>query len=202
MMVRRATLEDVGALTALWRLMHFDADALARRITEFQVAQSPKGEIIGAIGLQIAEKQGCIHSEGFTDFAYAESLRPVLWERINSLAANHGLLRLWTREQAPFWSHCGLHLADPESLQKLPLLWRGEQSGWLTLKLRDDVDAIISVDKEFSVFMRLEKERTQKRLRQAQIIKYVAALIAFGILLAVLAGAFYLMSRNRLPPPR
>jgi N-acetylglutamate synthase-like GNAT family acetyltransferase len=202
MMVRRATLEDIGPLTALWRLMHFDADALAKRITEFQVAQSPKGEIIGAVGLQIAEKQGCIHSEGFTDFADAESLRPVLWERINSLAANHGLVRLWTREQAPFWSHCGLHKAEPESLQRLPLLWRGEQSGWLTLKLRDDIDTIISVDKEFSLFMQAERQRTQKRLRQAQIIKYVAALVAFGILLAVLIGAFYLMSRHRLPAPR
>src|SRR5262252_4052134 len=104
--VRRATLEDIGKLTELWRSMRFPAEDLSKRVTEFQIAEEAEGKLLGAIGLQIAERQGRIHSEGFNDFALAEQLRPMLWDRLNSLATNHGLLRLWTKEDAPFWNRC------------------------------------------------------------------------------------------------
>ncbi len=123
--VRRATLDDLGHLTAMWQPMQFPVDDLAKRVTEFQVAESPDGKVLGAVGLQIAERQGLVHSEAFSDFALAEHLRPLLWDRVHAVATNHGLLRVWTREQAPFWNHCGLLQADAEALQKLPALWRG-----------------------------------------------------------------------------
>ena len=112
--------------------MRFPAEDLARRVTEFQVAEGPEGKILGAVGLQIAERQGLIHSEAFSDFALAEQLRPLLWDRLHAVATNHGLLRLWTQEQAPFWNHCGLQRADAEALEKLPAPWRGPPGAWLT----------------------------------------------------------------------
>src|SRR5580765_7664226 len=133
--VRRATLEDIGNLTELWKTMRFPAEDLGKRVTEFQVAENAEGKLLGAIGLQMAEKQGRIHSEGFTDFSLAEQLRPLLWERIQALATNHGLLRLWTKEDAPFWNRCGLVKADEDALSKLPAVWRNEPANWLTLKL-------------------------------------------------------------------
>src|SRR5689334_20536855 len=122
--VRRATLDDVGQLTTLWQSMRFPADELARRITEFQVAEALDGKVLGAVGLQIAQRHGRIHSEAFTDFALADQLRPLFWDRLQGVATNHGLLRFWTQEEAPFWSHCGLIAPDAEALEKLPLLWR------------------------------------------------------------------------------
>jgi N-acetylglutamate synthase-like GNAT family acetyltransferase len=110
--VRRATLDDLGQLTGLWRAMNFPAEELARAVTEFQVAQDADGRLVGAIGLQIAQRQGRIHSESFEDFSLADTLRPMLWERLHAVATNHGLLRLWTHEGAPFWHHCGLRPAD------------------------------------------------------------------------------------------
>jgi N-acetylglutamate synthase-like GNAT family acetyltransferase len=194
--VRRATLEDIGQLTALWKSMTFPADDLARRITEFQVAESPEGHVLGALGLQIAERQGLIHSEGFSDFALADHLRPLLWERVQSLATNHGLWRLWTLEQAPFWKHCGLLEADAEALEKLPLLWRRPASAWRTVKLKEDVQNVVSADKEFAMFMESEKARTSRSLQQAKALKVIATLIAFILLFLVMAGAFYLIRNN------
>src|SRR5437763_4648115 len=110
--VRRATLDDLPQLTGLWQAMHFPSEELAKRVTEFQVAESAEGKLLGAVGLQIAERQGRVHSEAFTDFSLAEQLRPLLWERLHAVATNHGLLRLWTQEQAPFWNHCGLLKAE------------------------------------------------------------------------------------------
>jgi N-acetylglutamate synthase-like GNAT family acetyltransferase len=194
--VRRATLDDVGPLMALWQTMHFNADELARRVTEFQVAENAEGHLLGALGLQIADRQGLIHSEGFTDFAFAEHLRPLLWDRMRALAANQGLLRLWTREGAPFWHHCGLVKPDAEAMEKLPSLWRGPSSGWLTIKLRDDIDALLSADAEFALFMRGEKERTARAMQRGKTLKAIATLIAVILFGLALAGLFYVVSRH------
>ena len=76
--VRRATLDDIGQLTSLWQTMKLPYEELGRRVTEFQVAEGLDGKMLGAIGLQIAQRHGRIHSEGFTDFSVAEQLRPLL----------------------------------------------------------------------------------------------------------------------------
>ncbi len=193
--VRRATLDDIGQLTALWNAMNFPAMELAKRPTEFQVTEGADGNLVGLVGLQIAERQGRIHSEAFKDFALADQLRPLLWERIHAVATNHGLLRLWTQEQAPFWNHCGLVKADAEALEKLPAVWRGPASDWLTLKLREDIAAVISLDKEFALFKESEKQRTQRAFQQARILKMIATFIALALLVLVAAGAFYVVRK-------
>jgi len=194
--VRRATLDDIGQLTALWKSMGFPVEDLAKRVTEFQVAESADGRLLGAAGLQVAERQGLIHSEAFTDFALAEQLRPLLWDRLHAVAINHGLLRVWTREAAPFWNHCGLQRPDAETLEKLPALWRGPTSGWLSLKLREDVEAVIVLDKEFALFMQSEKQRTDRAFEQARLLKQIAMLIAVLLFIVVVGGAFWLIMKN------
>ena len=194
--VRRATLDDLSQLSSLWQSMKLPAEDLGRRVTEFQVAEGLDGKLLGAIGLQIAQRQGRIHSEGFTDFALAEHLRPLLWERIHSVATNHGLLRLWTQEEAPFWNHCGLVKPDPDALEKLPAVWRNDRSDWLTLKLREDVAEVKSADQEFALFMQAEKARTERAFQHARILKGVATLIAVILLGVVMAGAFFVLRKN------
>jgi N-acetylglutamate synthase-like GNAT family acetyltransferase len=194
--VRRATLDDIGQLTALWQSMNFPIEELSRRITDFQVAETAEGTIVGAVALQMADRQGRIHSESFTDFALAEPLRPMIWDRFTALANNHGLLRLWTQEQAPFWGRCELAAPDADTAEKLPALWRNLPGNWLTIKLREDVEALLSLDKEFAAFKESEKQRTQRAFQQAKLLKTIATLIAFLVLGLVFAGAFLLLRRN------
>jgi N-acetylglutamate synthase-like GNAT family acetyltransferase len=194
--VRRATLEDLSALLQLWSSMRFDADALARRATEFQVAEDSSQTVVGAIGLQIVGKQGHIHSEAFTDFSVADQIRPLIFDRIKVLANNHGLIRLWTRESAPFWKHIGLEQADAQALGKLPSAWKELGSGWFTLKLKEDLEEILSESAEFSLFVEAEKRRTQKTLDQARLIKSIATGIALLLLVGVVIAAIYLLRRN------
>ena len=181
---------------AFWQSMHYPAEDLAKRVTEFQVAEDTDGKLLGAVGLQIAEKQGLVHSEAFGDFALAEQLRPLLWDRLHTVAMNHGLLRIWTQEKAPFWNHCGLAKADAEVLQKLPLLWRGPAAGWLTLKLKDEVETVLSLDKEFALFMQSEKQRTERVFQQARVVKVIATLIALAVLIAVAVWGLSMFMRN------
>ncbi len=196
--VRRATIDDLEPLKAVWSAMKFSVEDLQNRLTEFQVAESADGKFIGAIGLQIAEKQGRIHSEGFTDFAFAEEIRPLLWERLQSVATNHGLFRLWTQERAPFWSRCGLTPAKEETLQKLPAVWRNSES-WLALQLREDaaIEAI-SDDKEFEMFIQSEKERTARAFQQARVLKTVATIIALLLAGIVIIGGAFLMRNSEI----
>ncbi|HEY5912227.1 MAG TPA: hypothetical protein VJA21_16615 [Verrucomicrobiae bacterium] len=194
--IRRATLDDLGQLTTLWQAMNFPVDDLAKRITEFQVAESAEGVVVGATGLQIAQRQGLIHSEAFGDFSVSDQVRPLIWDRLQAIATNHGLLRLWTCEQAPFWSHCGLQKPDADAEQQLPSQWQKAAAAWLTLKLKEDVDEVISAEKEFAMFMEAEKQRSQRAIQQAKALKFVATLLAFGLLILVAVGAFLIFRKN------
>ena len=194
--VRRATLEDMPQLLDLWTLMGFPAAELARKVTEFQVAETEAGSIVGAIGLRLSGRHGFIHSEGFTDFGLADLVRPQFWERLQALAHNHGLVRLWTLEQAPFWVHCELSTPDTETLAKLPSEWRDRRGAWLTLRLKEELEAVLSADKEFALFMESEKQRTHRALQQARILKTVATLLALALFGSVLAGLFIVIRNN------
>jgi N-acetylglutamate synthase-like GNAT family acetyltransferase len=201
--VRRATLEDLPALTALWQSMRFETDPLARHVTDFQVAVDAQNTLLGCLAIQINSRHGLLHSEAFTDFGLAETLRELLWQRMNSVATNHGLLRLWTREEAPFWSRCGLESASEETLKLLPEAWRGPTVGWLTLKLKDDLDtAIASVDKEFAIFMQLEKDRTKRLTKSAKVVKTIIIAVLIIALLGVLIWASLTILHNAMGPRR
>jgi len=195
--VRRATIDDLPELISLWKSLDLSNAELQNRLTEFQVAESVDGKFLGAIGMQIAEKQGRIHSEGFKDFALADQLRPLLWERLQSVATNHGLFRIWTQERAPFWSRTGLNPPKAEMLQKLPALWKNLSGEWLALQLRDDaaIEAI-SGDKEFEMFMASEKQSTQRMFGQARVLKFIAMAIAVLLAIFVIFVAIYLLRKN------
>ncbi len=196
--VRRATVDDLPALKAIWQPMNFPSEELERRLTEFQVADSPEGQVLGAVALQITARHGRIHSESFQDFALAEDLRPLLWERIESLARNHGLVRLWTQERAPFWRRCGLSTSNADALAKLPAVWSGNSGEWLTVQLRDET-ALVSIDKEFDLFMATEKQRTAETFRKAKTLKNVATVVAVLLAILVVFAAIRLLQLQQNP---
>jgi len=193
--VRRATLEDLEALTALWTSMNLPADDLKNRLTEFQVADDSSGKVVGAVGFQIVQRHGLVHSEGFTDFAVADQLRTLLWGRIQALAMNHGIYRLWTREIAPFWTHCGLQPATEEALGRMPETWDRTSKGWFTLRLKDE-DAMASLDKEFAMFKEAEKRNTAETLGQARKVKQFLTVVGLIASAVLIAAALYLIFRQ------
>lgn len=175
--------------------MKLPAAELERRLTEFQVVENPEGKVLGGIGLQIAGGTGRLHSEGFTDFAIADQARELLWSRIQTLATNHGILRLWARETVPFWNGVGFKPADAETLKRLPDAWKTEDTPWFTLQLKDEA-TIASMEKELAMFMAAEKRSTDRVFQQARTAKTIANLIAILLFLFALgAGIFVLMKR-------
>ncbi len=181
---RRATLDDLPELKTLWASMNFPVSDLEKQLTEFQVATDKTGQVIGSVGLQMVAKHGCVHSEAFGDFGLADYARPTLWQRIDTLATNHGLVRLWTIENSPFWWRNGFVPAKKDDFTNMPNQWNRFSPGWLTLKLKDE-EALASLDKEFALFVETEKQRSADVLSKAKLLKSI-----FIGLIALVAIAF------------
>ena len=194
---RRATIEDLPPLKSLWQSMNLPVAELERRLTEFQVVQDGGGTLIGAIGFQMTGKHGLIHSEGFTDFGAADTARPLLWERVQMLAGNHGTVRAWTKEATQFWKHT-LSKPDEDAIAKIPPAWAALPGDWLTLKLREDVEEVLSLDKEFEKFASSSKMETEAALGQAKTFK-TAAMTAAILLAVVVLVATVMMLLHQKP---
>jgi hypothetical protein len=192
--VRRATLDDLPTLKPMWEAMRFPSADLERRMTEFQVVESSAGKVLGAVGFQIAGRHAHIYSEAYSDFGVADSVRPLIWNRIQALSTNHGLVRLWTQEPAPFWRQHGLLPATPEALKSLPESWTGPGE-WLTLPLKDE-NSIVSLEKELAMYMQAEKQRSARTLSQARTLKTIATVIAVIFAVIVIGGTLYIASKN------
>ncbi|MEI7533352.1 MAG: hypothetical protein WCK57_03215 [Verrucomicrobiae bacterium] len=195
--IRRATVDDLPALKSLWLAARLSAEELENRLTEFHVVES-HGTFAGAIGVQIARQHARVHSEDYTDFSVADAARELFWERLQKLAANHGIFRIWTQEKSPFWTHWGFQPAHAEILERLPEEWKSLDGRWLTLELKNE-DAIKSaLNNQFAGFMESEKKQTADVAAKARKISVFFTVIFFAISLIGFAIAFYLLFRHPL----
>jgi N-acetylglutamate synthase-like GNAT family acetyltransferase len=183
--VRRATVEDLEALRGLWNLMHLPAADLERRVTEFQIAESADGQLHGALGLEISGRQGRLHGEVFSDFALAETLRELLWHRMQALALSHGLARLWTQETAPWWKQTGFQSPDEAALKRLPAAWAAGAARFLTLGLRDEEALEKALQSNFELLKAEEQRRNRQFVRHGKAIKIIVTLLTLGLAIFV-----------------
>jgi len=202
--VRRATVDDLVGLKELWQRARLQVLDLERRLTEFQLVVSDDGDLVGAIGLHLDGRQGKLHSEAFTQPEHEAAFRPQLWERLQSVSRNHGLVRLWTQELSPFWHQNGFVDASPEVLKKMPATFGDPHSRWLTLQLKEDTAPTLSLDQEFELFQQAQRQSTEEVMAQARKLKTAAYVIGTIIMVASILGALYVLKRanqekNRRP---
>jgi N-acetylglutamate synthase-like GNAT family acetyltransferase len=188
--VRRATIDDLPQLSALWRQGNLPWQDLEKRFQEFQVVQSANGQVIGAVGLQIAGSEACLHHEAFAQPNQADALRGTLWERVRIVAQNHGLVRVWTQMDLPFWRSAGFGAAGPEQLQKRPPAFASVDHPWLVVQLKDEAATALSIDREFALFKAASREETEKVHRQARVMKIVAGIVAAVVFILVIVWAY------------
>ena len=173
--IRRATTDDLEQLTAVWAAAALPAGELDKQFTEFQVAESAEGQIVGAVALQIAGSEGRIHSEAFADFALSDTLRPLLWQRLEIVARNHGLFRIWTAETAPFWKKDAGFATAPG---RPPEAFGAARGIWLALRLKDEGADPNLLEAQFQLFREAERARRERLLQRAAAVKIAGTLIA------------------------
>jgi N-acetylglutamate synthase-like GNAT family acetyltransferase len=185
--IRRATVDDLPALRSLWAAARLPADELENRLTEFQVVEDA-GRFAGALGLQLAGQHARLHSEDYTDFAIADAARELFWERIQTLAAHHGVFRVWTQETSPFWTRWGFQPATGELLQRLPDEWKNLEGRWLTLELKNEDAINDALKNQFAGFMDAEKKQTAQvsaRARKLRLFVTIAGFTIGGVCFAI-----------------
>lgn len=199
--VRRATIDDLPKLTPLWRAEGLPVQDLEKRFKEFQLVEAgANGQVLGAIGLQISGQEGRLHSEAIAHPEQAEAVREQLWQRAQTIANNHGLIRLWMQFDTPFWRSAGFNAASGELAARIPGAFIEDQRPWSFYQLRSEAASTVSLDKEFAMFREAERERTEKIFRQARVLKMLAAVVAVGVLGLVILWAisfFRLQGRAR-----
>ena len=196
--VRRATVDDLETLKALWADMRLSPEELEPRLTEFQVVENTENQVLGALGILVFEQHAMLHSEGYSDFGVADSARHLFWERIQKLAANHGVFRIWTQERSPFWKSFGFQPPTAEILDRLPEEWRNEfVGGWLTHQLKNEEVITAALEKQFAGFMAGEKKETDWLAEKARNLRTAITVAGFAIgILGILIAAYLFIHRN------
>jgi len=191
--IRRATVDDRVALKAIWASMRLPADELEKRLTEFQVVENSGGEVIGALGFQILRQHALLHNESYSDFGVADAARELFWERLQKLASNHGVFRVWTQERSPFWKSFGFQPPKAEVLARLPEEWRNEfDGGWLTIQLKNEELIAAVLEKQFVPFMKEENLETRRLSEKAKTLNTIITVVGFAIGILGIATAIYL----------
>lgn len=199
--VRRATTDDRESLKALWQSMLLPAEELEKRLTEFQVLVAADDSVLGAMGIQIVRQHAWLHSEGYLDFAHADQARQLFWERVQTLASNHGVFQLWTQESSPFWSQLGFRPVSAGKLSEPPPEWQPARGDWFVLQLKDEAAIKQALDKDFATFMSAEKRNTERTHEQARTLRNIITIIGFGIgILCFGFAAYLLIHRNTFSP--
>jgi hypothetical protein len=191
--VRRATVDDLPGLIPLWDSMRLPAAELERRLKEFQLIETEDGTLLGALGMEVAGRHGLLHSEVFNDFALADGLRALLWERIQSVASNLGLTRLWTVESALFWKREGFAPGSREIVAKLPSVWAAQPGDWLTIELRDEEALRAAVETAYARLKQEHIHESQAVLRRARVWKFIAVTLGLIVALAGIVFCIYLL---------
>jgi N-acetylglutamate synthase-like GNAT family acetyltransferase len=195
--IRRATVDDLVTLREIWLSMRLPADELEKRLKEFQVVEDAGGNVLGAVGIQFSKQHALLYGEGFSDFSVADAARELFWRRIEALAANHGIFRIWTQETSPFWNHWGFQPANAEILSRLPDEWKSFEGQWFTLELKNEEAITAALEGKFAGFMDTEKKQTSLVAEKARTLNRIITVIGFAIGIVCVGIAIYLlMHRN------
>ena len=195
--VRRATTDDFESLRSLWNSLRLPADELERRLTEFQVIESAGGQIAGAIGLQIIRQHGLLHSEAYADFSVADEARQLFWQRVQTIASHHGVFRLWTQDNSPFWSGCGFRIVITESLAQLPEEWRRFEGKWYMLQLKKEEIITAALEKHLAGSMDSAKQQAARVSEKARLINTIITVVCLGVFFICIAILIYLITHRR-----
>jgi len=196
--MRRATIDDLAALRKLWPRAGLPVVELEKRLTEFQVVETPDGNVLGALGIQIAGEHGKIHSEAYDAPEIADELRWRLWERVQSVARNHRLRCLWIEQgTSRFLLDEDFEAAGSESLKMLPPSFGDPKALWWMLKLRDSNADEVVLEQELLLMRQAQQIESERLFRRARALKLIATLVAAIAMLAMLVAFYFVLRRSK-----
>jgi N-acetylglutamate synthase-like GNAT family acetyltransferase len=199
---RRAAAEDLESLQELWSASELPADELAGFLGEFQVVTDPDGRVLHAIGLLVEDDQGLLHSEALAPGSShdPDSCRSTAWKRLRIIARNQGVRRIWTREDAAYWSTCGFQPVAASDLPEPLPSFATREDGWWLFRHPEPSQAAQMIQQEMALWQtqrEQEAEGFRNRLATFRVVAWGLVLVV-----AVLTVVFMALVKTQLLPMR
>lgn len=184
---RRATIDDLPSLQALWIEAGQPWEELEKFLGEFQVVADPDGSLIAASGLLVEGSEGLLHTETIAQRAseQADELRALLWRRLQIVARNQGVVRMWTAEESPYWA-TEFSTASAAAVQgcSASFLANDPQATWRIRELVDANRAKQMVNEQMAIWAASrsqEREQFQRKTRLFMSVALVLVALIIGI---------------------
>ncbi|MBX3731329.1 MAG: hypothetical protein KF791_01905 [Verrucomicrobiae bacterium] len=165
---RRAAVEDLAALQALWQEAGLPWEQLGDFLNEFQIVTDEDGLITGVIGLLIEGDQALLHTEAIHAGADADLVRAALWRRVQIVLRHQGVQRVWTQEDADYWKTGGFSPVPPPLVERAPASFLKSADSWLACDLMDPERAKAAINEQLAI---LEAERMQRAAEFQQKVR-------------------------------
>lgn len=194
--VRRVSVDDLQDLRALWRAAGIYSLELEKRFTEFQIVVNDEAQVVAAFGVEIKNKDAHIHSDAYADTDARSDIREVVWKRVQTLAENHGLIRLWSAMD-DFWRNVGFEEPDKKVKDRGGDLFGSTMERRLTLQLREDEDIQLLAETQFELFQKSSVAERERIMEQGKRYRNIAMVIASFIMLGIMVAAMIFVSLNK-----
>lgn len=194
---RRATVDDLPALQDLWLSAGLPWEELEKFVTEFQVVEQEDGRLDAAIGLMVDGTESLLHTEAIRAGTDADTLRAALWRRIQIVARNQGVHRVWTQEDAPYWIASGFAGASTHDLAAFRAPFLDQESGWRFIPIVDPAKANIAVQEQMALWQATREQEAEEFQRKVKTFRAVAFLL-FGIVVALAMGVLWMVMKTNM----
>ena len=194
---RRATLADLPALQELWQRTGLPSLELERYVAEFQVV-SGEGEqrLLAAIGLLVEGNEALLHTEAIADPELADELRAGLWRRVQIVARNQGVQRIWTQEDAEYWRTGGFGQPTPQELTGATASFVDSSAAWLVCPLGHPAKAGLHVNEQMAIWQTARSQETQEFQTRIRRFRNFALCVAALVTIAACALFLYVFLRH------
>ncbi|MCE2826634.1 MAG: hypothetical protein LW626_06030, partial [Verrucomicrobium sp.] len=199
---RRADVEDLGSLTDLWSSAGLPADELGGFVAEFHVVTDPDGRVLHAIGLLVEGDQALLHSEALASGSShdPDSCRSTAWRRLRIIARNQGVRRIWTREDAAYWSTCGFHPVAASDLPEPLPSFATREDGWWLFRHPEPSQAAQMVQQQMALWQTQREQEADGFRSRLATFRAVAWGLVFVV--AILTLVFMALVKTQLLPMR
>lgn len=194
---RRATIEDLPALQALWQQAGLPWIELERFVTEFQVVPAEgEGLLLAALGLLVEGNDALLHTEAVADPELADELRATLWHRVQIVARNQGVQRIWTQEDADYWRDSGFSKPSPAMVAETAATFVDKSAEWQVFELIDPDKAKHLVDEQMAIWEAARAQEAEELQDKIRSFRTFAFALAGVVTLAALGMFLYIVMRH------
>jgi N-acetylglutamate synthase-like GNAT family acetyltransferase len=195
--VRRATIDDLAVLRALWTTARLPVFELEPRLTEFQLAARDDGAVGGAVGLRVEGWHCWLHSPCFYSAAEEKSSLPALWQHVQQVSRGKGVARFWIAgPPGEFWQTVGFRPATAADLNRLPAAFRlpAGKKEWWTFSVRNDALLEKTIEREFARLQAENRADTDRLRRHAKFWTGLGFLLAAALAMSVIWMLFMMFN--------